>query len=75
LLKQFNGHEGIVYSLDFSKDGSILASGSVDCSVKLWDVKGESNVSLASFSTKQTPVYDVHFSWRNLLMVGGAFQI
>jgi len=33
------GHKSTVYSLDFSKEGSILVSGSADGTVRLWDVK------------------------------------
>jgi WD40 repeat protein len=37
-----NGHENDVSSLDFSPDGSILASGSWDGTIRLWDVsKGQ----------------------------------
>jgi WD40 repeat protein len=33
------GHKSTIYSLDFSKEGSILVSGSADNTVRLWDVK------------------------------------
>ena len=32
------GHTGTVYSLAFSTDGRMLATGSADKSIKLWDV-------------------------------------
>ena len=38
LIKTLEGHFGPVNSLSFSSDGSKIASGSHDCSVKLWDV-------------------------------------
>lgn len=42
LLK--SGHIGAVYSLDFSADSSILASGGADCTVRVWNVKRSDSV-------------------------------
>jgi WD40 repeat protein len=39
-LGQFSGHEGPVVSLAFSPDGGRLLSGSIDNTVRLWDVDG-----------------------------------
>ncbi len=36
------GHTGRVWSVSFSPDGSTLASGSWDSTVRLWDVAGGS---------------------------------
>ncbi|RID76685.1 hypothetical protein BRARA_B03647 [Brassica rapa] len=69
-------------------EGSLLASGSADCTVKLWDVSsstkltkaeeknGNSNRlrSLRTFPTKSTPVHALRFSRRNLLFAAGAIS-
>ena len=39
LLRTLRGHSDAVNSVSFSPDGRILASGSSDRSVKLWDVE------------------------------------
>ncbi len=44
LLGAFEGHSFIVWSLDFSQDGSILASGSGDGTSILWDMASLSAV-------------------------------
>ena len=37
-LRELKGHQDTVYQLVFSRDGSLLASGGGDNTVKLWDV-------------------------------------
>lgn len=40
----FSGHEQDIYSLDFSRDGRTIASGSGDRTVRLWDIEASSSV-------------------------------
>lgn len=35
MSKEFTGHKKRVYTLDWNMTGSLLASGSVDCSIKV----------------------------------------
>lgn len=42
---QFEGHSILTANyLPFSCEGSLLASGSADCTVKIWDVASSSKV-------------------------------
>ena len=60
----FAGHTDSVYSISFSSDGHILASGSADGTIRLWDVPTgkhlqtltghTDSVSSVSFSPKWT---------------------
>ena len=74
LLGQFNAG-GPVWSLDFDRYGSMLASGDASGVVGLWDASlGASPSSLMSYETKNTPVYNVHFSRTNLLFAMAEFS-
>ncbi|KAJ6373215.1 hypothetical protein OIU76_027535 [Salix suchowensis] len=62
-------------------EGSLLASGSADCTVKLWDATTTTKAArrteerfrvLKTLPTKFTPVYTSRFSRRNLLFAAGA---
>lgn len=58
--KEFIGHEDAVYSVAFTPDGSVLASGSYDETVKLWDVI--SGRVLRTLEGHQDQVYRVSFA-------------
>jgi transcription initiation factor TFIID subunit 5 len=74
-----------IYSLAFSQCSSVLLSGGSDCTVRVWDVKrnnattnaavpGQQNSDLlATYHTKQTPVYKLAFTRANVACAGGAF--
>jgi WD40 repeat protein len=38
IMKTFEGHKGQIKSIDVSSDGKYLASGSADCTVRIWDM-------------------------------------
>lgn len=76
-----------IYSLAFSQCSSVLLSGGSDCSVKVWDVKRSNAISnaavqgqqssdlLATYHTKQTPVYKLAFTGANVACAAGAFTL
>lgn len=39
IKQQFMGHQQDIYSLDYSRNGRLIASGSGDRSVRLWDIE------------------------------------
>ncbi|KAJ1026957.1 hypothetical protein NDA16_002250 [Ustilago loliicola] len=43
-IKKMWGHNERIYSMDFSADGSLLVTGSEDCSVRCWDVRSVGGV-------------------------------
>ncbi|CAK4081455.1 unnamed protein product [Aphanomyces euteiches] len=61
---ELRGHGGAVYTTKFSPCGRLLASGSLDCRVLLWDVTTKFNPQqLASLGQHTQLVIDV--SWSN----------
>lgn len=65
----FEGHSAIVYGIDICNSKNLLASGSYDNTVKLWDL--EDNYLITSFKSLGV-VYDVVFSNSgNLLAFNG----
>ncbi|MEH2406830.1 nSTAND1 domain-containing NTPase [Nostoc sp.] len=67
-IGRINAHKSIIYGLDFSPDGKMLASGSNDETVKVWDVDkvihGESSESslIATFKGHTAKVNRLEFS-------------
>ena len=66
------GHSGEVRSVAFSPDGQTLASGSMDSTVKLWDVStGREKASLAGHKNS---VYSVAFSPDGQTLASGSMD-
>lgn len=81
-VKTFAMHKGAVFSIDFSREGSILVSGGADNTIRIWNAHDEyldgpdygRNGLLHMYLTKETPVYQVMFTRRNLLLAAGHSQ-
>jgi WD40 repeat protein len=59
LLQTFSGHSNWLYGLSFSPDGKMIATGSLDRTVKLWNT--ESGL-LATLVGHNEGIYDLSFS-------------
>ena len=65
----FNGEDKDIWSLAFSNDGSILASGSIDKTVRLWDT--EKRKHLAKFSLHKSWITAVALSYDGSILASG----
>ena len=68
-VRTLNGHSGSVLAVAFSPDGKILASGSRDHKIQLWDVQTGS--VLRTLDQHIADVYDVVFSRGGELLASG----
>ncbi|MDY3558335.1 hypothetical protein R5W23_005030 [Gemmata sp. JC673] len=59
-LRQFRGHGAQIQSLDFSPDGSTIASAAHDGTVRIWDAA--SGAERRAFAPKIGPLHHVAFS-------------
>ncbi|KZP01031.1 WD40 repeat-like protein [Calocera viscosa TUFC12733] len=89
-IKKMMGHNAAIHSLSFSAESNVLVSGGADWTVRCWDVKSaggnvaslgedvteknETSDLLATFPTKRTPVVDVQFTPRNMVLSTGPIQ-
>ncbi|OQS55375.1 transcription initiation factor TFIID subunit TAF5 [Ecytonucleospora hepatopenaei] len=73
------GHEGSVFSVSFSYYGTIICSSGSDNTVRLWDKsdikkkKAESIPPIATYYTKNTPIMQSKFGYRNIVSCIGPF--
>ena len=55
-LSVLQGHSDSVHSVSFSSDGTALASGSADCSLRVFDVNSLMSVQQSSFTSRSSVV-------------------
>ena len=71
-IRTMNGYIGSVFSLAFSPDGRILASGSADNTVKLWKVSDGSLIKTLEGHSQE--VRSVAFSPDKRLLISGSWD-
>jgi len=70
LLRTLQGHAGWVTSVSFNSDGQLLASGSNDSTIKLWDVATGREIRTLHFPS----VWSVAFSPDGHLLASASFN-
>ncbi|MUG98244.1 ABC transporter substrate-binding protein [Scytonema sp. UIC 10036] len=69
--KRLLGHKNTIRNLAFSPNGQIVASTSVDTTIKLWNLKGETLNTLAGYNNI---VNSVSFSPNGQMLVSGSYD-
>ena len=66
VLLSLQGHTRSVYSVAFSPDGKILASGSGDQTVRLWEVSSGQCFTILQGHTDSSPLSGLQSRWKTL---------
>ena len=69
LRQRLDGHDDLVWSLDFSPDGRRLISGSMDRTIKIWDL--ESGIDLVTFRNFDDWVFCAKLSPDGCTLISG----
>jgi WD40 repeat protein len=67
------GHTDTIYNITFSEDGKLLASGSKDKTVKLWDI--ENKCEIATLEGHKDIVTSTAFSADNKMLATGSSDL
>ena len=70
LLATLNGHTNWIYALSFSPDGTLLASGGWEHTVRLWDIT--TFRSVGDLNNHSTEIYCLKFSSDGRLLASGS---
>ena len=74
-MGEFHGHNGSVLDVQFSPDGSIIASGGMDGSVRFWDIASGKNIkTFFDQSTSWGLVTSIDFSPQGDKLVNSRVQ-
>lgn len=68
--KRLTGHQGVIFGMSFSPDGTMLASCSADKSVRLWN--GITGAFITTFRGHVAAVYHVTWSLDSRMLVSGS---
>ncbi|KRH94519.1 Transcription initiation factor TFIID, subunit TAF5 [Pseudoloma neurophilia] len=66
----FKGHTKTIFSLSFCFFGNVFVSCGADLTLRVWDFKQQ----LAVYHTKNTPLINVKFGYRNIVSCIGPYQ-
>lgn len=66
------GHADWLSSVKFNPEGSCLATGSGDGSIKVWDLKKASCIQ--TLPDHQQPVWDVTWHWTGTVLASAAMD-
>lgn len=72
LIRQFVGHAGTVWAVNFSPDGKWIASGGEDANLKIWNTENGETVHTLSGHTRI--IWDVKFSPDGNTLASGSFD-
>lgn len=69
VFTELSGHTGEVRSLDFRADSNVLASGSLDGTIRLWDMNATKEIK--SFAAHGGGVHSVMFAQNGFIASAG----